>query len=358
MRKRHDPDLDEARRTHRARLVDALNIATSVFLSHDDESLDDVVAHGLMPVADAVGIDRVAIYQRVQVEETTRFMSIYRWCRMPDDTLPAIPYLLPKSEYALNWDATLSRGECVHLRQSEMDEGEWHYTYKAGIRSMYIVPIFTRRVYWGAIALQDTTNDCYFEDDCLDLLQSAARLFAFAYIRTEAEAKTEELNKYNATMFDSAPIGMGVFGEDCKFVDSNEAFLRMHGTDKPTFLTRFFDLLPEFQPDGARSADKARDLMKRAIAGEQITMEWVHQSATGVPIPSEITLTSVIRDGKRYGLVYVYDLRYVKALEKGTRRLNEKASMTGVWERAYMDLRKRAENQGMNLDQPHGEQEE
>ena len=350
-RRQHDLTPTGDVNARRSNLAETLNIATSVFLSHDEESFDDMVTHGLVPIANAVGIDRVCIYQDVHVDGKTRFLQIYRWCRLPDETLPAIPYLLPESEIADGWHTALMGDECVHLRQSEMSEEEWYYLHTAGISSMYIVPIFMRHTYWGSIALQNTTNDCYFEDDCLDLLQSAARLFAFAYVRTEAEIKAEELRNYNATLFDSAPIGLAVFNEDCKIVDSNEAFLRMHGVDKQTLLRQFFHLLPEFQPDGMKSADKAIDTMKRALAGEQMVIEWMHKSATGEPVPSELTLTSMVRDGKRYGLAYIYDLRYVKSLEADTKQHREKAAMTRVWERAYKDLRKKVENLGINVDQ-------
>jgi PAS domain S-box-containing protein len=182
-------------------------------------------------------------------------------------------------------------------------------------------------------------------------LETAARLFAFAYVRAEMETKAKELRNYNATLFDSAPIGLAVFSEECKIVDSNEAFLRMHGVDKQTLLKHFFHLLPEFQPDGMKSADKAIDIMKRTLAGEQMVIEWMHKSATGEPVPSELTLTSMIRDGKRYGLAYIYDLRYVKTLEADTKQHHEKAAMTRVWERAYKDLRKKVEKLGINVDQ-------
>jgi PAS domain S-box-containing protein len=47
-----------------------------------------------------------------------------------------------------------------------------------------------------------------------------------------------------------------------------------------------------------------------------MVLEWEHLSATGEPIPCELTQTKVIYNNKQLAVVYIYDLRNMKKMEK------------------------------------------
>ena len=56
-------------------------------------------------------------------------------------------------------------------------------------------------------------------------------------------------------------------------------------------------LSPEFQPDGRRSDERAKELSATAFAEGSLRFGWMLRRADGEPIPSEFTLTAVDADG-------------------------------------------------------------
>ena len=72
------------------------------------------------------------------------------------------------------------------------------------IKSIYMVPIFTQGEFWGVVTLEDQTHDRYFRKDCLDLLQTFARLVAFTCIRMDAERAARHSRVFSRAVIDTA----------------------------------------------------------------------------------------------------------------------------------------------------------
>ena len=131
-------------------------------------------------------------------------------------------------------------------------------------------------------------------------------------VRLEREAAQAA----TSVLFDNAPIGLTVFDENFKFIDCNEAVLKMYGISREHYAAFFGSAShsPECQPDGSNSREKAMDIIKRVIGGEMVKIEWTHNLPDGTPLPVDITMTR-IKQGDRYvGLGYVYDLREQKQM--------------------------------------------
>jgi len=114
----------------------------------------------------------------------------------------------------------------------------------------------------------------------------------------------------------SAPIGITILDDNLQFIGFNDAVLRMHGVTEEYYKNHFLELSPEYQPNGLKSRDMMHDLLRRAKTGEKLGFEWMHNSATGEPIPCEITITRIHNHGECHYINYIYDLRNVKNLEK------------------------------------------
>jgi diguanylate cyclase (GGDEF)-like protein len=56
-----------------------------------------------------------------------------------------------------------------------------------GIITVSVIPIHINNVFWGFALFGDTKNERYFEDDIIEMMRSAAFLFANAFIRAEVE---------------------------------------------------------------------------------------------------------------------------------------------------------------------------
>jgi len=123
-------------------------------------------------------------------------------------------------------------------------------------------------------------------------------------------------NEYNKLMFEHAPIGLTVFDDDFKFVDCNEAVLKMYGISKEDYAAFFGSAShsPEYQPDGSSSREKAMEIVKRVMDGETIKTEWTHCLPDGKLLPVDLTMMRIKQGDKYVGLGYIYDMREQKQM--------------------------------------------
>jgi diguanylate cyclase (GGDEF)-like protein/PAS domain S-box-containing protein len=140
---------------------------------------------------------------------------------------------------------------------------------------------------------------------------------------TLMEHEAEKKNEMNRVMFDAAPIALTIFDESLKIIDCNDAALEMYGITKDYYIASFASLSPDFQYDGSKSGDKLPDIMKRALQGEKIILEWVHCAPSGEHIPCETTLTRIKQGEVFIGLCYQYDMRHFIKMEKALSEVEE-----------------------------------
>jgi signal transduction histidine kinase/CheY-like chemotaxis protein len=87
--------------------------------------------------------------------------------------------------------------------------------------------------------------------------------------------------------------------------------------DKQEYIDRFYELSPEYQPDGRRSDEKARMLVEKAFTEGRCVFNWMHQKLDGTPMPMELTLVSV-----KYGDDYVI-AAYQRDMREHNRMMGE-----------------------------------
>jgi signal transduction histidine kinase/DNA-binding response OmpR family regulator len=95
-------------------------------------------------------------------------------------------------------------------------------------------------------------------------------------------------------MLDTTPLVMNFWNRDFKNTNTNEEAVKLFGVaSKQEYLDKFFDLSPEYQPDGKLSGEKTIELIKKAFDEGYCKFEWMHQSLNGDLIPAEVTLVRV-----------------------------------------------------------------
>jgi len=169
---------------HRNAIISAVNKTVEIFTSHGGKSFDEVICGGLQPVAEAAGLNRIAVY-RVLEKNTLRIGQIYVWAYGKTVPLDKELIELPKVEPVIRWLHILTKGEYVHGNAAEMSKDQADFCALFDVKAILFVPIFTHSQFWGIVTLEDHTNYRYFDEDCLDLLQATARLCANAFIRNE-----------------------------------------------------------------------------------------------------------------------------------------------------------------------------
>jgi PAS domain S-box-containing protein len=83
--------------------------------------------------------------------------------------------------------------------------------------------------------------------------------------------------------------------KDGVFIDCNAAAIKMLQYDKKEDLlnTHPSDLSPEYQPDGKKSDDKAKELIETTLANGANFFEWEHKQKGGEVFPVEVSLTAI-----------------------------------------------------------------
>ncbi len=136
----------------------------------------------------------------------------------------------------------------------------------------------------------------------------------------------------DAMMTGAAPTG--------RFTSANSAALAMFkAKGEEDFLTHSpADLSPERQPDGRLSAEKAAEMIEKAMREGTNFFEWTHKRLDGEEFPADVLLTRVEQGGKTFILGTVRDIIERKRAENELRRSEAQLSnalqmaQAGHWE--------------------------
>jgi PAS domain S-box-containing protein len=105
------------------------------------------------------------------------------------------------------------------------------------------------------------------------------------------------------------------------FVAANKAAVSLYGSrSMEEFLTMSPQMLsPEFQPDGRRTQDKAREYIEAALAHGVQRFEWLHARVDGKQFHAEVLMTRVLVGGRSLLKGTVRDITERKAAEAALR---------------------------------------
>ncbi|MDR3321122.1 MAG: response regulator [Synergistaceae bacterium] len=134
-----------------------------------------------------------------------------------------------------------------------------------------------------------------------------------------------EAEKRTRAMLDATPLATSFWDEEGNMLDCNMEALRMlRLSEKSDYMERFFDLNPEYQPDGKPTRQKAAELVKATFETGYQQFEWMYRTSDGEPLPVETTLVRIHwKDGQRI-VAYSRDLRELKENEQKMRAAEER----------------------------------
>ncbi|QFG03705.1 PAS domain S-box protein [Tepidiforma bonchosmolovskayae] len=138
----------------------------------------------------------------------------------------------------------------------------------------------------------------------------------------EALAAARDAEQRFRSIFDYAGHAIVVFDMDLgRFVEANDDACRLFGLSREQLLQQSpAALSPERQPSGERSDDLARARLERALAGEPMEFEWVHQDAAGRLILCEVRLVRMPPFDRRLIRGAILDIRQRRAAEAELQR--------------------------------------
>jgi len=171
----------------------ALHKALEIFVSYTEREVDDILSNGLKPIAAAAGLDRIIVF-RISGKDVNICGEEYRWDRIAGGTASVDEALreLPLTTAVTRWASMMSDDSCISLKRSGFTEDEAAFLSPRNVMSILIVPVFTEGVFWGVVTFHDNTKERDFDEDCIAMLRSSARICASTIIRAEKTKSTEQ----------------------------------------------------------------------------------------------------------------------------------------------------------------------
>ena len=138
---------------------------------------------------------------------------------------------------------------------------------------------------------------------------------------TQAD-KIQEVHIKTKLMMDATPICAMLWDENGNLFDCNEETVKIFKMkNKQDFIEQFYNLSPQYQPDGSLSCEQAPMYVNKAFDEGKCHLEWMHQLLDGTPVPCEMTLTRISHGDSYVVAVYARDLREEKQMMSETLRL-------------------------------------
>jgi len=306
-------------------MLEMLNKAAITFVSQSQGAYEKRIEAGVRSICDMAKLDRFSVFRNFPMPEGLHVSQIYRWDREAGGTTEIFHEVLKDTTYAKlmpKWEAILSNNEIINGPSKLMPESKALHSF--GVVSALVVPLFIKNSFWGFALFEDRHDERYFDEVQVEMMRSAAFLCVNTLIQRQMELEIAESNELNSSMLDAVPVSIVILSENGDVLNCNEAATKMFECTKLQFIEKFFDLSPEYQPDGSKSNERAKELASHILTDRsKLAFEWIHTSFSGKIIPCEVTITWVKHKGKYIGLVYIYDLRNIKKIEAAVTEAQE-----------------------------------
>jgi len=313
---------------HKQKLLFAVNSAATLLLTSDAKSFGNALWQSMKIITEAIKGDRMYIWKNYTVDGELHCGQIYEYSENVEPQQGKyFTFEVSYSDYVPRWEIELSSGRCINNVVRDMPLKEQELLLPQGIISILVMPVFINDQYWGFVGFDDCRNERIFTKEEETILRSASLLFANAVMRHEMQHKIFEEKEFNQILFESSPVGLEIYNDSYECLNCSDMVLNMLETSEKYYIEHISEFAPEYQPNRQKSSDKVKELIDRALSGETLTSEWEYISTSGESIPCEITLTRTKRDNQYVVLVYTYDLRLYKAIEKEANEANERAKL-------------------------------
>jgi PAS domain S-box-containing protein len=146
----------------------------------------------------------------------------------------------------------------------------------------------------------------------------------------EAETKARDADERTKLMTEYAPLVLMLWDKNLQILDCNQEAVRLFGlSSKKEYIERFFELAPEYQPNGMSSLEMAKKALDRTLYETGYDrIEWtLRHSVTGEPIPFDVTIVRIKYKDEYAVLTYAQDLRELRTSIAKMREADERAQI-------------------------------
>ena len=196
---------------------------------------------------------------------------------------------------------------------------------KHGYQSVIALPLINNNKELGVLNIYSDKLDAFTSEE-IEVLEELTNDLAFGIvserIKVEHKLLEEELlkastDRYKALFIASRDAIMTLEPPTWNFTSGNPATVAMFkAKNEGDFLyRRLWELSPEFQPDGRNSAEKAKDMIDKAMSEGVNFFEWKHKRLDGEEFLAEVSLSRVEMNEKIFLHAVVRDITERKKVE-------------------------------------------
>jgi signal transduction histidine kinase/DNA-binding response OmpR family regulator/PAS domain-containing protein len=235
----------------------------------------------------------------------------------PNNAMVGLPFRHVKSGIAKLVDELVEMGSLSEVVTTD---------YR-GVESIVFVQRLQNGWYMGVV----TPRDRYFQstEDLAITLASFGVIFAALLIWVLLRISIEKTmaDERMTIMFNATPLVAYIFDKNLKVIDCNQNAVTLFDlSSKQEFCDRFYELLPEHQPDGRVTVDIGKEIVRKTQEEGFSRFEWTFRKFNGELVPCEITCNRVMYKKDFTTVGYMRDMREQKkmleAIQQRARLLN------------------------------------
>jgi len=303
---------------NRSRLLNAGNLSVQALLSTDEEAdISEALLESLEVVGVAMDADRVQIWRNEMIGGSLHFVHAYEWLSDTGKNKASVPIGM-KLPYSVipKWEEFFSSGEYINGLLTDLSEEEQRFLSVYDIKSIVIIPLIIKNVFWGFFKIDDCESARLFRDDEITILGSISRMLVSALNRNAQVLEIRESHNRIRILLDKMPFACHLWNSNFEMIECNEENTQLFNvTDKNELMSHFSRFTPEYQPNGRLSEDIVHDFVRRAyIEGKCVCDEFIHLTSDGTQIPVEIILVRIPFEGGFAVAAYLRDLREQKEM--------------------------------------------
>ncbi len=232
---------------------------------------------------------------------------------------------------------SIRTGEIIIKRNiiTDLDMVLWREdALKHGYQAVISLPLINKNKRLGVINIYSDKLEAFDDEEEVNTLKELSNDLTFGIVSRriliEHKLLEEELlrvssDRYKALFIASRDAVMTLEPPIWKFTSGNPATLEMFKIkSEGEFLSHEpWTLSPEFQSDGRKSSEKAKEMIDKAMTEGLNLFEWTHKRLNGEEFPAEVLLSKVEIEGNKFIHAVVRDVTQRKKLEAQLREYAE-----------------------------------
>ena len=165
-------------------LMSVSNQVAGTLLQSDIDDFDERLMLCMGMIGKAVDANRASVWINSDKDGRLHCTQIYEWLEGAESQMSKdITIEAPYDEVIPGWEKILSSGKSINSLVRDLSSAEQKQLTAQGIKSLSVMPIFVREIFWGFMGLDHCNEERILDETELDILRSCGLMIANALLR-------------------------------------------------------------------------------------------------------------------------------------------------------------------------------